>query len=293
MKLPLIDRPIDNTALSTYMRCPREYKLSMIEGWRSKERRQALSFGAFWHRLMETHYKTGGDSDRMLEVYSKYKHEVPDTGDYRTADRAWVEYGKYKKVYPPKVDCATTVGYPEAPMVEIAVPVVHDNLVHEYAGKIDRIIVLDGLGYIEDHKTTSRFDKGYFRQFQNSNQMMGYHWIGQQLVPDIKIVGARINLLHVLTSKSDFHREIVTFPPSIIKEWESNTNQWLHRIERSIESNDFPGHYGDDGCTHRFGRCQFFDVCNSSPRIREALLQQDFEVRHWDPLSIEEGGGDD
>jgi hypothetical protein len=291
-RLAVIERPIDNTALSTFMRCPREYNYSMRQGWRRKEKSQALSFGAFWHSLLETHYKSGGDIGAVLQTFAERKHEVPNEGDYRTADRALLEYKRYREVFDVKEDCRATIGWPDAPMVELSTAISHPLLAHEYAGKIDRIISVNGLGYIEDHKTTSRKDKYYFSQYQNSNQMKGYVWIARQLVTDIKIVGVRINLLHCLTNSSSFERHIVTYSDAQMTEWVDNTNRWLQRLERSIVEEDFPGHFGDDGCTRRYGNCPFFNVCGTSPTIRQAVLEQDFHIDHWDPLAYEDTTSD-
>jgi len=287
-ELPVINRPIDNTALATYMKCPREYKLAMIEGWNWKEKSQALSYGSFWHKLLETHYMTGGDTQAMLKAYSQYQVSVPDTGDYRTAARALLDYKKYIKKYRPALDCAETIGFPDAPMVEISTAVYNETLGHEYAGKIDRIVMLNGLAYIEDHKTTSRKDKYYFSQFENSNQMMGYVWIAQQLLPNIRVAGVRINLAHVLTAKTEFDRHIVTYSESRIREWQENTAMWMDRLKYSIKNEAFPAHFGDNGCSHKFGKCKFFDVCGSNPMIRQAQLEANFEIRHWDPLAVED-----
>ena len=285
---PLIERPIDNTALSTFMKCPREYNLSMREGWRRKETSQALSFGAFWHRLLETHYKTGGDIASVMQTFERWKHEVPNVGDYRTANRALLDYKRYRDQYPVAADTQATIGWPHSPMVEISTAIHSPDLIHEYAGKIDRIVMVGGLAYVEDHKTTSRLDKGYFKNFENSNQMMGYVWMARQLVPDVKVVGVRINLLHVLTKDSNFERGLITYSDSRIDEWVDNTNRWLHRLQRSIVEEDFHAHFGDNGCSSKYGRCQFFDVCSSSPAIRRAVLAQDFHIDKWDPLAHEE-----
>lgn len=287
--LPVINRPIDNTAMSAYMTCPREFKLAILDGWRPKVKHQALNFGSFWHRLLETHYKSGGDKDAVAETFTKYQHEVPNTGsDYRTAQRALIEYERYRKEYPPTIDCRDTVGFPDNPMVEISTAVYNETIGHEYAGKIDRIIVVDGLGYIEDHKTTSRLDKHYFKQYENSNQMMGYVWVANQIVPDIKIAGVRINAAHILKSKSNFIRHIVTYSDSRIKEWERNTAVWMQRMKDSITNDEFPAHFGNNGCRRMFGRCKFFDVCGTSEVIRQKVLEQEFVVDHWDPLALDD-----
>lgn len=288
-QLPIIDRSIDNTALSAYMKCPREYDFAMRRGLKSKERSQALSFGAFWHKLLEVHYKTNGNETAVLDAFLAHEKSVPKEGDYRTAKRAWVEYQKYRKTYPPSFDCTQTLGAPDSPMVEINTSVASEVIPQGYAGKLDRIVLLNPTqALIEDHKTTSRLDKHYFNQFTNSNQMKGYVWIGQKIVPSVKVIGVRINLLHILTEKSQLEQHVVTFSDSMIREWEENTARWLKRIERSIVEEDFPAHFGDNGCKHLYGKCQFFEVCATNSMIREATISQDFKIEHWDPLKHED-----
>lgn len=294
-ELPVIKRTIDNTALSAYMTCPREYNFAYRQHRRPKETKPPLSFGSFWHLLLETHYKTGGagiltERDKLLEQWEEHGSE----DDYRTAPRALSEYENYLKWLNEESgigvadDLQQTVGFPDNPMVELQTAVKSDRLIHPYAGKIDRLVIDNGLGYVEDHKTTSRKTKYYFEQYYNSNQMKGYTWLAQQLFPSIKIVGVRINLLHVTKTKSGFYRQPITFSDKIIEEWEENTNEWIRRIARDTEEENFPGHFGTFGCTRMYGKCQFFGACQTSPSIRQQYLEDMYEIRPWNPLAVEE-----
>lgn len=285
--LPTIPRAVDNTAMSAYMHCPRDFKYTILDGWRAKERKQALAFGSIWHLLLEAHYKSGGDMNAVNMAFIDHENIVPNLGDYRNANRALTDYKAYRKKWNIEKDVRETVGFPNNPMVELSTAVMSDTINHEYAGKIDRVIEQEGLGYIEDHKTTSRLDSNYFSQFENSNQMMGYVWLGNKIVPDLKIVGVRINVSHVLTNKTEFHRHIVTYSPTRLAEWEQNAGLWMRRIEQSIQTGIFPAHFGDNGCKTVYGKCQFFDVCKSSPSIRQAALEQHFVIDPWDPLKHE------
>ena len=307
--LPVIDRPLDNTALQAYMACPREYWLSMVEHRRPKGKSAPLVFGSAWHKALEIHYRSGGNRDLVyMAVEAAWEgHDAAD--DYRTLNRVLMEYDKYVKHYgPPDKEDAKTVGAGADAIVEMSTNAQGDELLHPWAGKLDRVIELGGLYYIEDHKTTSRFDKNYFRQFELSNQMMGYTYLGKQLLPNLNIVGVRINLLHVLTEKSAFHRQLFTFSPPQIQEWAQNTNRWMRRladdyIEASrdwdlaqefgqdrgeISPPSFPGHYGDNGCSRKFGMCSYHGVCSSSPKVRRSVLEREFEINPWNPLEADE-----
>ncbi len=286
--LPVIQRPIDNTALSAYMACPREFSYSMLQHRRPAGKSAPLVYGSAWHTAMEYHYKSGGNVDLVnLAVRKTWEgHDSPD--DHRTLERCLLDYAGYIKKYgaDPLNEDAQTVGYPDAPLVELSVNAKGDNLLHPYAGKIDRIIELNGLLYVEDHKTTSRLDKYYFSQYENSNQMMGYVYLANLLVPGRKVVGVRINVLHVLKGLSNYERQIITYSPSQLDGWEENTNSWLRRMARDIETDEFPGHYGDNGCSRKYGMCSYHRVCSASPRIREKILEQEFDIHEWNPLTV-------
>jgi hypothetical protein len=304
-QLPVIDRPIDNTALSAYMACPREYALAMMLHRRAAGTSAALTFGAAWHKALEIHYKSDGNEDAvMLGTQLTWKdHDSPD--DYRTLQRVLLDYKKYAKTWgKPSAEAAKTVGWPDAPLVELSTNAQGKYLMHPWAGKIDRIIELGGQYYIEDHKTTSRLDKNYFKQFELSYQMMGYTYLGRQLLPGKKIAGVRINLSHVLKTGTNFQRQLFTFSDRQIDEWVDVTNRWfkclagdvelyLELVEKGYESLDalcaaFPAHFGDNGCSRKFGLCQYLDVCSAPPQVRMRMLEQNFEFRPWNPLEVED-----
>jgi hypothetical protein len=303
--LPVIQRPIDNTALSAYLACPREYAFGMMLHRRSKGTSAALTFGKAWHKALEVHYKTDGNESLVNLVTTKSYEDHDSADDYRTLNRALLDYKKYAEKYgKPSQENGKTIGWPDAPLVELSTNAQGNGLIHPWAGKIDRVIEIGGLYYIEDHKTTSRLDKNYFKQFELSYQMMGYTYLGKQLLPDKKISGVRINLSHVLTNKTEFHRQLFSYSDDQIKEWVQVTNGWMRRLAQDIEAYlelidkgmesieaitiAFPAHFGDNGCSRKFGMCQYYEVCSLHERLRARKLEMDFDVNPWNPLDIED-----
>ena len=306
---PAIDRPIDNTALSAYLTCPREYFFAMVLSRRSKGRSPSLTFGKAWHKALETHYKTNGNRDKVrLEVMKSWQdHDAVD--DYRTVMRVLGDYDKYLAEYGlPEKEQRKTVGYPHEPLVELSTNCMSGGLVHPWAGKLDRIYEESSLVYIEDHKTTSRLDKNYFGQFWLSYQMKGYVFLGQQLLPNSKVVGVRINLSHILTTKTKFEAELFTYTPDVIEEWVQTTNTWMLRLNADYEAwwelvkefdspenvpweainKAFPAHFGDNACSRKFGLCSYHEVCRIGPRLRNKMLERNFEINVWNPLEAED-----
>lgn len=308
---PYIPRPIDNTALADYMACPRKFFYGMVANRRRRgATAPALAFGTSWHAALEAHYKTGGDRTavELAILHSWEQHDRPD--DHRTVQRVLSCYDQYLGHWG---DHATdtsrngrTVGFPENPMVEIPVELAWPGGAHPYTGKIDRIIEINGLYYVEDHKTTSQLGAQYFQQYDPNNQMMGYAYLAEKLT-GLRIAGVRINALGVLKTQTKLAREIVSYSKERLEEWGRNFNAWVARLEESyrIMAEADPTVIDDDlllrawphnfmACSAKYGMCQYASVCSFQPARRAYVLETEFTEKQWDPMEIfNEGGSDD
>lgn len=321
---PWIPRPIDNTALADYMACPRKYFYGMVlNRRRSGATAPPLAFGTSWHAALEAHYKTGGNEAavQLAILNSWQQHDRPD--DHRTVERVLSCYHQYLDHWG---DHATdtsrngrTVGFPENPMVEIPVEIAWPGGAHPYTGKIDRIIEINGLYYVEDHKTTSQLGAQYFQQYDPNNQMMGYAWLAQKLT-GLRIAGVRINALGVLKTQTKLAREIVSYSKERLEEWGRNYNAWVYRLEDSYKIMDpevyglgAPKEPGDPdysmteeeamlvawphnfmACSAKYGMCQYASLCSFQPARRGYVLETEFQQKEWDPMEVfNEGGSDD
>lgn len=309
---PYIPRPIDNTALADYMACPRKYFYGMVL---NRRRRGAtappLAFGTSWHAALEAHYKTGGDrySVELAIMRSWEQHDRPD--DHRTMERVLSCYDAYCNHWGDHASDTSrngrTVGFPENPMVEIPVEIAWPGGAHPYTGKIDRILEINGLYYVEDHKTTSQLGAQYFQQYDPNNQMMGYAWLAQKLT-GLRIAGVRINALGVLKTQTKLAREIVSYSKERLEEWGQNYNSWVHRLEDSYKYMQEADEHGVPpeeaalsafphnfmACSAKYGMCQYASVCSFQPARRSYVLETEFSEKEWDPMEVfSEGASDD
>jgi hypothetical protein len=299
---PLIPRSIDNTALDAYMSCPRKYYYGMELGRRrSGLQKPALAYGTTWHKILETHYRTGGDHAAVVNaaISSWQPHDNPD--DHRTLDRAITSYDQFLEKFgdfkTEQQGWGVTVGYPETPVVELATEIWWPGALHPYAGKIDRVFEFQGLYYVEDHKTTSALGAQYFNQFDPSNQMMGYAALAQ-LLTGLPIAGVRINAHGVLKTMGKFERKIIPYSQPRLQEWQRNYTEWIGKLEKSykimVSDPDmltpdevlleaFPHNF--NACAGKYGMCSYAEVCANAPQIRQRILEADFEVMPWDPMA--------
>lgn len=290
------------------MRCPRKYFFGMVEHRRrSGPKSPALTYGTAWHSAMEAHYKSGGQEavvDRAI-VMAWQNHDNPD--DHRTLDRCMSSYRQYLSRWgthdEDSRNYGLTVGYPENPIVEVPTELWWPGAEHPYTGKIDRIFQHQGLYYVEDHKTTSQLGATYFKQFDPSNQMMGYAWLAQKLT-GLPIAGVRINAHGVLKTQSKFERQTVMFSQDRLREWAENFNVWVRRINQSmihlaqidnpeLDPTDlileaFPHNF--QACAGKYGMCEYTDVCTFPLQVRAKILEMEYDKKPWDPMEAEDAG---
>lgn len=306
MRSAYIPRAIDNTALDAYMMCPAKYDMAMRQNRRhGGAPPPPLAYGTLWHAILAAHYRTGGDRAAVLRasVMEWEPHDRPD--DHRTRERALLAYEEYLKRWGSHdQDCSRygkTVGYvpgdTSQALVEISTELgwnAHEGVeasLHPYAGKIDRIVDIDGLFYVEDHKTTSLChvdgpaSGNFFKQFDPNNQMMGYTWLAR-LLTGLPIAGVRVNAHGVLKTKDSFQRQIFSFSPERLAEWVKNLNRWTRRIEDSYRLNDFPHQF--NACPTKYGMCTYHEICSLPERLQQRALEADFEVHEWNPLEDED-----
>ncbi len=174
-----------------------------------------------------------------------------------------------------------TVGWPESPAVEITTQIMLPIAQIPYAVRIDRFVEIEGLLYVEDHKTTSSLGPQFFREFELSAQMMGYARVGSLLL-NRRVHGVRINAICTLKTTHKFERQIIPFTEERLLDWERQTGVAYRELERRYEENSWPKSYN---CTRRYGRCQYFDICTLPESLQLKALEQDFDRVPWDPLA--------
>lgn len=299
-----IPRPIDNTALDAYMSCARKFYYSMVRNRRGGgPLSPALNYGTTWHAMLEAHYKTGGDEQAVVNAAVAAWKPIENPEDHRTLQRAITEYSKYLERWGSHEEeqhgWGRTVGFPEEPIVEIPAVFSWPGAHHPYTGKIDRIFELNGLYYVEDHKTTSALGATYFRQFDPSNQMMGYAWLAQ-LLTGKPIAGVRINAHAVLKASSKFERQTIMFSPDRLQEWSENLEVWTRKIEESYKTlatvddpengaperslnSAFPHNF--NACAGKYGQCAYTSVCTMPINLRERVLEFEYAEKEWNPLN--------
>jgi len=280
-----MDRILDNTALSAYMRCPSRYHKEMVLHRRPSGTSAALEYGKCMHTMFEVLYKTHDAELAKAAAAVKYAETLGKTSDYRTLDRAILTFDEWIiKWGHPGTDIVQrnerTVGFPETPAVELSTNVMLPIAQIPYAVRIDRVFEMDGAFFIEDHKTTSVFGSTYYDEYELSGQMMGYMRAAGLLLGK-EIRGVRINVVATRKASTEFDRRILYYSKDQLEGWERNLGVWHNRIQQSLEHNDWPKSFAN--CSGKYGMCAYASVCSTGPQFEQQALEMDFDYSPWDP----------
>jgi len=163
-----------------------------------------------------------------------------------------------------------------------------------FTGKIDRITDYQGAHWLLDHKTTSIGGPTFFSEFYTSLQFRGYKFATEQIL-ESPISGVLINAIIARKPKAKgeinftFERQPIPIADSLVQEWKHTflklTRNWLNMLQESEAEQEqaFPIFTGS--CFHKYGQCEYFDVCQLPIAHRESMISTRlFEDHTWSPL---------
>lgn len=306
----------DSTSLGYLKTCPRLYQYVMIEGWGSRDESIHLRFGIEYHTALQdydlsradgiNHEDAIHDTIRALHsrVYDwdvdrntragKYKNRETIVGlviDYLDhfhpdpAETYILENGKpaVELSFRFELDWGPEDGMKHVP-AELGPPPF--GQMYLLCGHLDRVVNFNDSLYVMDRKTSlTTLGSYYFDQWTPSNQMTLYSFAGAVML-NTPIKGVIIDAAQVLLEKPNaFQRGFAYRTPDQLTEWVDDLHYWTREAERFATANYWP--MNDTSC-HKFGGCQFREVCSKSPQVREQYLKATFDKlepeERWNPL---------
>lgn len=289
---------LDSTILAAWRSCQHRARVEFFNHWRPQMPNVHLHAGAAYATGQEAvrlaYFRDGLDPETSLakgiqaltEAYGDF--ECPnDSAKSLIRMAGALEF--YYHSYPLGVDQAVPVTLPGGKLgvefsfsepLPIAHPVTGDPLL--YAGRLDMICSYNGLILGEDDKTASQLGASWPRQWDLRSQFTGYTWGAAQ--HGIKLDGFLVRGVSILKTKYDT-LEAVTYRP----QWQ--IDRWYKQLLRDVEDMLVAWRTGefsynlDHACTE-YGGCIFRSACLH--RQPQAILDQQFERRRWDPVQREE-----
>lgn len=168
-----------------------------------------------------------------------------------------------------------------------------------WKGKLDVLGRDQGDLWVFDHKTTSVMGEKFVDDKLRGSQMLGYTWAGNRFAAVFgeKLRGVIINALASRSKGYEFKMFHIPYTEQAVNDWASETLRSMYETLAYVDSmlvwyHDSSDEYFEmtpnrDACVSKYGRCQYFDACNSVPIMLERILFDDAQFIHndWDPLS--------
>ena len=308
----------DSTSLGYLKTCPRLYQYIMIDGYGTRDESIHLRFGIEYHTALQDYAvsRANGIShedsihDTIRALHSRVHDWNPDqssrAGRYKNRETIASLVIDYLDHF--INDQAETVVLDNGqPAVELSFrfeldwgPTARETTFADGTGEVkltpyqpyllcghlDRVVNYADHLYVMDRKTSVSTISGYyFDQWTPSNQMTLYTLAGKIML-NSPIKGVIIDAAQVLLEKPNaFARGFAYRTPDQLDEWLVDLHYWLREAEDFATANYWP--MNDTAC-HKFGGCQFREVCSRSPQVREQYLKADFEKLEpedrWNPM---------
>lgn len=306
-----------STRGSTYWRrllaCPREHFLGNVLGWTALNRTDPLEFGLLWHYILEELYAGMAQVQKGVIL-----PESPESAAWRVLKPFDGEPG-YEEGYPKLSNMLdnylsrwyqTDLQNWEIQSIEETLAVsLEEGLGFEWSNRLDLVVVDHSLGdrvlrHVE-HKTTYRMDGEVIIGYGMDLQIIGQTFLCARKYEKSQepYLGAVVNLISrpylnssgEARSSADQHRMLVQPSPSDIEAWEQSMRFW-QRWKATLEQIDtYPRNL--NACVRRYGRCTFFNLCQSRPDDSVSSLRDlDERIRAGEashPPGYRAAGGND
>lgn len=295
---------LDSTMMNAFLKCPRYFQLSVLEGWKPKEQSIHLIFGGHFASALELfflNHSAGVEYEENVRLV--VRHVLIQSWDAEE-DRPWASHDSkknranlirtviwYLEFW--KDEPTEVVTLPNGqPAVELSVKF---ELTPEvlYSCHIDRLVTFKDITYVMDQKTTGgTMSPKYFSRFKPDIQMGGY-LVASQVALDIPAQGVLIDAAQIAVNFTRFGRGFISYPDKLIADWYSQMKVWSTMIRQMSEQQVFPMNpgsclkYGEDHA------CDFYEVCTTLPSLRKNVLKSNFvKGNRWDPILRDMKGAD-
>lgn len=301
----------DNTRLSDYKACPRQYFIRHILGWTVDygKTAPALVFGGSWHEGQDIIWKfakkvdqptlTALAHDQFMKHWTEAGYpEDMNSVEYdnlapRTPGVAKEMYWHYTQQRWNMLQECEVLAI-EQPFA-VPLPGVPNTW---YVGRLDKVVKYNGQKIVLEHKTTTlyringNFANEYVESWYASSQIKGYQFGGGLYFEGVDGVWVDAALVHKKVHDA-FKFIPVAHHPDLMQEWLTTTVTWAKevteatrrftagvRVQEAFKKNE-------DSCFGKYGTCQFLDICRTcaDPTTLDGP-PLGFKEERWEPFNI-------
>ena len=163
-----------------------------------------------------------------------------------------------------------------------------------WSGRVDAVVKYKDRLWILDHKTSSMLGDKFLDDKLRSNQFLGYWFLLNDTIRKQfgeNLAGVLLNVICTGRKEVAFETYEVPFAEWQIQEWFEETKINLGKIINylvNITEIDNPRALQErELCVGKYGKCPFFDVCNTTENARKSIIEHGYVRRVVEPTNLE------
>lgn len=309
---------LDATMLAAIQKCGRYADLQYGHNLQSlKGKGNSLEIGSIIHKFMEVYYKTQmqgiGKSQAFgfgITAAELYIQGCPDCTKFESVDGSKPKCGHPIDEYPgltntPSESEGYITGWKFALQtcdeyhkfylsdfwVTLDTEIVKSKVLYEddeirilWKAKLDWIVDTNNGIFPCDHKTMK----------QNRDTIsINNQFMGQARLMDVRNVFInKIGLQKTLKPVDKFKRVVISYSASRLMEWQSTILPYYAKL---LTQYNTQGYYPPNfnSCDGKYGKCNFYEVCEADTEMREEILKLNFYVGNaWNPINTSNANDD-
>ena len=288
---------IDNSAISSFKKCPKDWYYSGLRSIAKKGGNIHLHAGGAYAAGLEharkAFYDDGLPEEEAiligLKALTSYwgDFDVPEASNktYQNMCGALIEYFTQ---YPMATDIVKPFRLATGKSaVEFTFAIPLPNVLHPvtgqpilYGGRFDMLAERDGVLFAEDDKTASQLGTQWTRNWLLDSQFTGYCWAARAF--GYPVAGAIIRGVSILAKGYGHAQSIVYRPDWQIDRWLETTEHYVKMMIAYWEQGFFPLALDKHAC-NSYGGCGYHQLCESPNP--ESWIEFNYEPRVWNPLA--------
>jgi len=289
----------DATTLNNFRRCP-DYGRRSLLGWRLPVYEGATASGQAAHKALQYHFSRAttdveGTLKALRDTWTGPDDPLRAQDEKRPLELFELILQTYCEVYQREADPFEVVAnerYVEA-TIEATSPPNYCTVIPWCAVQDRKVRFEDGAEYVMDAKFTAMYlGEQFFRKFDLSTQLLGN--VAIERVLGRQCDGFYIDAVHVDTRYGKAHAKYfqrygpVRVPDWKLTEWAKGVEADIRQIERYVDDFGFeqPWPRWDGGCGAFNKLCPYFRLCNGPPELEPYTLEDEYEVKVWNPKEV-------
>jgi hypothetical protein len=284
-----IQRVWDPSSLDSFHRCPRYYKYSVLDRLRTKGD-AVTGFGTLLHDSVEQYDRARVEGKPWAEaVQLAVAHAMKTSRNFRTEAAGFTGKGQNERTRETLVraivwycdqfrdDKMTTAVLPDGTAaLEVRFEVPIEGTEYRLSGRLDKLAWLNDSLYVIERKTTAKTLGPWYFDFYNPNtQVTAYIWAARQFL-GLPVEGVIIEAFQTAVSFTRIGRGMCTRTADQLAEFERDMKIYIEHAEKFARDEYWP--MNESACGN-YGGCKFRPVCARPAHMRQAWLDEEFQVQ--------------